>query len=187
MINKAIQYAALVHEGMKRKGLGQPYIFHPLEVLSLVSLMTLDEDILCAAVLHDTVEDTPTTIEDLRREFGDHVAKLVAYETEDKRGNIDKAGTWMQRKKETIETVGKIDEIGGKMICLADKVSNLRSMHLGLLKDGPAFWDLFNQKDPQMHRWYYSELKEALRELEDEALYKEFCFLIDTVFPASKE
>ena len=90
MIDQAIRFAALAHKGMVRKGNNQPYIFHPLEVLNLVSLMTLDDDVLCAAVLHDTVEDTDATIEDIQREFGEHVAALVAYESEDKRGQKTK-------------------------------------------------------------------------------------------------
>lgn len=187
MIDQAIRYAALVHKGQIRKGSGQPYIFHPLEVLHLVSLMTLDDDILCAAVLHDAIEDTDATYEDIRREFGEHVAKLVSYETEDKRVGQDKASTWVERKKEAIETIRNIDEIGGKMVCLGDKVSNLRSFHLGLLDEGDAFWDHFNQKDPKMHDWYYSELKDALAELKDQAVYKEYVFLIDTVFSAYRE
>ena len=182
MIDQAIRFAALAHKDMKRKGSGQPYIFHPLEVLNLVSMMTLDDDILCAAVLHDTVEDTDATIDDIRNEFGEHVAKLVSYETEDKRGNVNKADTWVDRKKETIETIKNIDEIGGKMVCLGDKVSNLRSFHLGLLQDGEEFWNNFNQKDPLMHHWYYNSLKDALVELKEYAVYKEFAFLIDTIF-----
>ena len=182
MIEQAIRFAALAHEGQKRKGSGQPYIFHPLEVLNLVSLMTLDEDILCGAVLHDTVEDTGTSMEDIAREFGEHVAKLVSYETEDKRSGQNKSDTWLDRKKEAIETIRNIDEIGGKMICLGDKVSNLRSFHLGLLQEKEAFWDHFNQKDPLMHYWYYNELKNALSELKDQAVYMEYCFLIEAVF-----
>ncbi len=182
MIDQAIRFAALAHKGMVRKGNGQPYIFHPLEVLNLVSLMTLDDDVLCAAVLHDTVEDTDATIDDITREFGEHVARLVAYESEDKRGQKNKTATWKDRKQETIDTVRQIDDVGAKMVCLADKVSNLRSFHLGLLDQGEEFWNAFNQKDPLMHYWYYSELKDALVELKDYAVYKEFCFLIDTVF-----
>ncbi len=68
------------------------------------------------------------------------------------------------------------------MICLADKVSNLRSLHLGLLQDGDVFWNVFNQKDPLMHYWYYDGLRKALADLEDHAVYKEYCFLIDTIF-----
>ena len=182
MLDRAIMFAARAHEGIVRKGSGQPYIFHPLEVLSLVSLMTLDDNILSAAVLHDTVEDTPATIEDIRAEFGDRIAFLVGAETEDKRGQVNKADTWEERKQETIDTIRKTTDIGSKMICLADKVSNLRSMHLGVLSEGDGFWNHFNQKDPLKHYWYFSELKDALSELKDEAVYKEFEFLIKSVF-----
>lgn len=182
MIDKAIRFAAEAHKGAVRKGNGQPYIFHPLEVLNLVSLMTLDDEILCAAILHDTVEDTGVSIEDIQKEFGDHVAKMVNAETEDKRNNVNKADTWLDRKKETLNIIRNIDDIGAKMVCLADKVSNLRSFHLGLLDKGEDFWNIFNQKDPRMHDWYYSELAKALDELKDYSVYKEYCFLIDTIF-----
>lgn len=182
MIDQAIRFAALAHKGMVRKGNGQPYIFHPLEVLNLVSLMTLDEDVLCGAVLHDTVEDTDANIEDIKEQFNERVAKLVAYESEDKKGNVNKAATWKQRKQEALNTISNLDDVGAKMICLADKVSNLRSFHLGLLEKGEEFWDVFNQKDPKMHYWYYSELAKALSELKDYGVYKEYCFLIDTIF-----
>lgn len=181
-IDQAIMFATKAHEGMIRKGSGQPYIFHPLEVLNLVSLMSLDDDVLCAAILHDTVEDTGITIEDIEREFGEHIARLVLYETEDKRGNINKQDTWLDRKKEAIDVVRNLDDIGAKMVCLADKVSNLRSFHLGLMQDGEEFWNFFNQKDPKMHYWYYNELKEALKDLKEYSVYKEYCFLIDTIF-----
>ena len=65
-LDDAIKFAGIAHKGMVRKGGNQPYIFHPLEVLNIASLITLDDDILCAAILHDTVEDTPATIEDIR-------------------------------------------------------------------------------------------------------------------------
>ncbi len=182
MINEAIKFASLAHMGMKRKGNNQPYIFHPLEVMSLVSMMTLDEEVLCAAILHDTVEDTDVSIEDIKENFSDRVASLVNYESEDKRGNVNKAATWKKRKEETIERIASLDDEGAKMVCLADKVSNLRSIHLGLLDKGEEFWQSFNQKDPKEHYWYYSKLKEALVSLKDYAVYKEFCFLIDTIF-----
>ncbi|MBR4421570.1 MAG: bifunctional (p)ppGpp synthetase/guanosine-3',5'-bis(diphosphate) 3'-pyrophosphohydrolase, partial [Erysipelotrichaceae bacterium] len=146
MIDQAIRFAASVHKGMTRKGNRQPYIFHPLEVLNLVSMMTLDDDVLCAAILHDTVEDTDATIEDIEREFGKRVAELVSYESENKRGNVNKTDTWKERKQETIDQIRNIDDKSAKMVCLADKVSNLRSFHLGLLDQGEDFWNHFNQK-----------------------------------------
>lgn len=182
MVDRAIQFAAHVHKGMYRKGNKQPYIFHPLEVLSLVSMMTDDDDILSAAVLHDAVEDTPATIEDIRSEFGERVARLVGDETEDKREGQNKSDTWEDRKKEAIASLQNVQDIGAKMICLGDKVSNLRSFHLLQLQQGEEMWNNFNNKDPKKHYWYYSELAKALGELKEHAVYKEYLFLIDTIF-----
>ena len=182
MIDHAIKFASSAHKGTYRKGSKQPYIFHPLEVLSLVSMMSDDEEILTAAVLHDTVEDTQVTIEDIKNEFGDRVAQLVSCESEDKRGQVNKSDTWVDRKRETIERIKTIDDLGSKMICLADKVSNLRSMHLLKLQEGDNLWNNFNMKDPKMHYWYYSELAKALSDLKEYSVYKELLFLIDTIF-----
>ena len=180
-IDRAITFAAMAHKGTYRKGIGQPYIFHPLEVLSLVSLMTLDDDILCAAVLHDTVEDTDVSLQDIKENFSETIAELVSYETEDKRGGIDKGSTWRKRKEETLSLMEKMP-LGSKMICLGDKVSNLRSIHLQYLKEGEKTWESFNQKEPLQHYWYYNRIKEELKELKDHCVYKEYCFLIDVIF-----
>ena len=187
MIDQAIIFAFVAHKGMIRKGNDQPYILHPIEVMSLVSLMSDDEEILAAAVLHDTVEDTKTSIETIRLKFGERIAKLVSYETEDKRGNVDKDRTWLIRKQETIDRISKANDFGAKMICLADKVSNLRSFRLGLFDEGEAFFDRFNQKDPKMHYWYFDELRKALMDLKDYSVYKEYCSLIDLIFGKYRE
>ena len=129
-IEKAFLFACKAHKGYKRKGFDQEYIFHPLEVLNLASLITSDEDILCAALLHDTVEDTQTTIDEIRNEFNDRVAQLVSDETEDKRGQKPKKDTWIQRKQETIDKLAEEKDLGIKIVCLCDKVSNLRSFQL---------------------------------------------------------
>ena len=182
MLDKAIKYASNVHKGMYRKGSKQPYIFHPIEVLSLTSLMSDDEDVLCAAVLHDTIEDTNITYEDLKKDFNKRVAELVKQESEDKSGNINKDATWKQRKLETIEHLRSIDDKDAKIICLADKVSNLRSFHLLQLQVEEKMWDNFNMHDPKMHYWYYKELAKALIDLKEFAVYKEYLYLIDTIF-----
>lgn len=181
-IDEAIKFASIAHKGQVRKGGNQPYIFHPLEVLNIVSTMTLEDDILCAAILHDTVEDTDATIEDIRSKFGDKVADMVQIESEDKRSDKPKADTWKLRKTETIEEIKNCTNLGAKMVCLADKVSNLRSFNQGLLQNGEEFWNIFHQKDPKEHYWYYSSLKEGLSDLKEYAAYKELCFLIDAVF-----
>ena len=76
-LKKAIEFATKAHEGQTRKYTGEPYIVHPLEVAHNVKTVEHTEEMLMAAVLHDTVEDTDTTIQDIDREFGPVVAQLV--------------------------------------------------------------------------------------------------------------
>lgn len=181
--DKAIVLACEKHNGMIRKGDGQPFIFHPLEVMGLASLLTQDEDILCAAVLHDTLEDTNCTKEEIIAATNKHVAELVAYESEDKRGQVNKEATWQIRKQEAIDEIKNSKEIGTKIIALCDKVSNLRSYNRMILTIGDAIWERFNMKDPKMHYWYYSSIKDAMKdELGETSVFKEYCFLVDAVF-----
>ena len=76
-LKKAIEFATKAHEGQTRKYTGEPYIVHPLAVMEIVKTVEHTEEMLMAAVLHDTVEDTDTTIQDIDREFGPVVAQLV--------------------------------------------------------------------------------------------------------------
>ena len=88
LFENAVRFAAERHSGTKRKSGTLPYLLHPMEVAVIVSSMTDDEEILAAAVLHDTVEDTDTTIGELEELFGPRVAGFVASETENKRPEI---------------------------------------------------------------------------------------------------
>ena len=76
-LDKAIQFATKAHEGQIRKYTGEPYIVHPLAVMEIVKTVDHTVEMLMAAVLHDTVEDCDVTIQDIDREFGPVVAKLV--------------------------------------------------------------------------------------------------------------
>ena len=69
-VDKAILFALQAHAGTERRGKGFPYIIHPLEAMAIVASITNDPELLAAAVLHDTVEDTSISVEDLAREFG---------------------------------------------------------------------------------------------------------------------
>ena len=83
-ISQAINFASLKHKGQKRKVLDCPYISHPLAVLFLTSHFTDDEDTLVAGVLHDTVEDTDTTLDEIEKLFGKNVREMVDILSEDK-------------------------------------------------------------------------------------------------------
>lgn len=118
---EAASFAAKRHTGQKRKGSdGEPYINHPLEVANLLANVgnVSDFDILIAAVLHDTVEDTGVTKEELEARFGQKVADYVSEVTDDKSLPND------ERKRLQIEHAPHLSH-GAKQIKLADKISNI--------------------------------------------------------------
>ena len=87
-LDDAITLAKKSHAGQMRSN-GKPYIIHCLEVMKLMQNFTTDEDLLCAAVLHDVPEDTKVTIEDIENKFGTRVAYTVSQVTRDKQGNFN--------------------------------------------------------------------------------------------------
>ena len=177
MINKAIAFAVKAHEGQPRKGTEIPYIFHPLEVGMIVSRITDDEEVIAAAVLHDTVEDCDAvTLDDIRREFGDRVARIVGLESEDK----DKS--WEERKAATVRSLKKEPMREAKIVALGDKLSNIRCFYADYIKLGDELWQRFNMKDKRMQVRYYHGLCEALSDLSDLEEYQEFRRMVEMVF-----
>jgi len=118
--------------------MGEPYINHLLEVAGLIaeSSEDLDENLIVAALLHDTVEDTRTTYEEVREKFGDDVAGLVAEVTDDK--SLPKA----TRKQLQIDNAPH-KSTRAATIKLADKISNLRA----ILASPPADWSVQRQRE----------------------------------------
>ena len=136
---EAALFAAEKHAQQKRKGLGgEPYINHLIEVAALVagSISEPDADLVAAALLHDTIEDTATTKEELIRRFGSDVADLVAEVTDDK--TLPK----QERKRLQVENAPKKSK-RAQIIKLADKISNLRS----ILYSPPADWNYERKKE----------------------------------------
>lgn len=160
---EAMQFAAYAHRKQRRKGVDIPYIVHPIECSMIVSTITDDEDVIVAALLHDVIEDTEYGYEDIRERFGSRVADLVQSETEDKRVGQKKQHTWYIRKKETIEHIKKADR-DSKIICLGDKLSNIRASVRDYEHNKETFWDRFNQSDPDFQGWYYESIRDALSE-----------------------
>lgn len=159
MLEKALQFAIKAHEGGTRKGSNKPYILHPIETLQVLSSMDADTNLMIAGVLHDTIEDTDTTLLDIYDQFGPDVAALVSGHTEDKR-NI-----WYVRKLTAIDHMLR-DDIRQKMLVLADKVANLRNMLSDYQRIGDELWERFNAPK-HMQAWHYSKLNDALEELQD--------------------
>ena len=178
----ALHFAIAAHAGMVRKGDGTPYILHPLEVASIASSLTSNEDVLCAAVLHDVVEDTPCTLEQLHETFGGRVAELVAAESESKREEHSPSDTWMVRKLESLEDLRNTRDRDVLIIWLSDKLSNMRSFARMHAREGDAMWERFNQHDPALHAWLYREIGRALSSLSESSAWQEYVRLTEEVF-----
>lgn len=180
LLDRAIIFAVQAHKGVERKGKGFPYVVHPMEAVEIVATMTNDQHMLAAAALHDVIEDTDTTADDLRREFGERVALLVEAES-DIQIEGDRSESWHARKQAAIEHLAHASH-DVKVVALGDKLSNMRAIARDFATQGNALWDLFNVKDVKEHEWHYRGLAESLRELQDTFAYKEFEQLIDQVF-----
>lgn len=161
MIEKAVLFATKAHEGTTRKGKERPYILHPLEVMTIVAGLTEDEEVISAAVLHDTVEDTDVTPRDIRQSFGERVERLVMAESEDKMKDLPPEASWELRKQATIDHLETLDR-DEKLICLGDKLANIREMSRDYAQIGDKLWERFNQKDKHKHARYYRSICDVL-------------------------
>ena len=177
LLDRAIIFAVKAHSGTERRGKGFPYIVHPMEAMEIVSTMTADQELLAAAALHDTVEDTGVTVEELRAEFGDRVAGIVAAESDSTEEGLD----WHARKQAALDRL-RSSSRDVKVVALGDKLSNMRAIARDYAVKGDAFWNLFHASDPSEHAWRYRALADALRELDGTAAFREFEGLIDKVF-----
>jgi len=130
----AINFAAIKHSEQRRKDSKKtPYINHPIGVAHMIATIgkVTDEHVLCAAVLHDTVEDTATTFDELEREFGPEVMTIVKECTDDK--SLSKA----ERKRLQAENAPHKSH-KAKLVKLGDKLYNLRDLQ----KSSPEEWSL---------------------------------------------
>ena len=185
MLNEAIEFATKAHEGQFRKGTKRPYIVHPIEVADIVTTMTRDQEVICAAVLHDTIEDCAgVTKETLEDRFGERVAMLVDCESE------DKSKSWEERKSTTIRRLrtapGEVQMIG-----LADKLSNMRDIHRDYPVFGENLWMRFRMQIKAAMGWYYKSIRDVLKSsFQGTAAYEEYCALVEEHFgkePASMD
>lgn len=182
LYERAVIFAAAAHGGMTRKGSRIPYLSHPVEAASIVAEMTDDEELIASAVLHDVVEDTDVTLEELRTYFGARIAFYVGGETEDKRRELPPESTWMLRKQETLDYLRERADRNAKMLALADKLSNLRSVVRDMESIGDRIWERFHQKDKSKHGWLYRQTAEELLELREYPVWKEYDRLVRKVF-----
>ena len=186
LLEEAIIYSTIMHQGKVRKITRSPYILHPLEVAQILSGMTDDMEIIAAGVLHDIVEDTDGTLKEIEKRFGKRVAELVDSESEKEYESEDRAATWRRRKEESLEKLKTSTDIGVKMLWLADKLANMRSLAGSYGELGDKVWDYLHQKDPEIHKWYYKTIAECIEmELNKTGAYKEYIDRINYIWPGT--
>lgn len=183
IVDRALCLAVEGHKGTVRKGTNVPYIVHPMEAMIIVSTMTDDQELMAAALLHDAVEDTGITLDDIRRELGPRVAVLVDSETDREVEGLSHVESWQHRKQAAVDRLASASR-DVQMVALGDKLSNMRAMARHLQEQGDRLWQRFNEKDPARHAWYYRQLVASLDPLSDTAAYREFADLVEQVFPA---
>lgn len=174
----AFLYASHLHSGQKRKASLVPYISHLLAVTALVLQYGGDEDQAIAAMLHDAVEDQGGVeiLAEIRSRFGERVARIVD-------GCTDSYTTpkrpWLERKKFYIERL-KDEPSDVRLVSLADKVDNLRSIAADLEENGEETWTKFRGgKDGSI--WYYRSLVDIFSEGEPGGLARVFSRLVDEI------
>lgn len=138
LLAHAIDYATKMHEGQLRKS-GDPYIIHPLHVAALLIQWSLDIDSVIAGVLHDTVEDTSATLEEIEREFGHDIAFLVDGVTKvgRARAGMRNLESYLPQTKDNLTklliAVGQ--DVRVIIIKLADRLHNMRTLdHMSEIK-----------------------------------------------------
>lgn len=186
LLDRAIVFSVKAHHNTERRGKGFPYIVHPMEAVEIVATMTTDQELLAAAALHDTVEDTVVTVEQIRQEFGDRIASLVHAESDQLNGEVFTGGaneeeTWHARKQAAIDRLAAAPH-DAKIVALGDKLSNMRAIWRDYKTKGDELWNIFHVKDKASHEWHYRGLAASLSELKGTFAYEEFVHLINEVF-----
>ena len=210
LISKAINFAVEKHSsvknpdgtiGQKRKGSNLPYIVHPIEVWQILRNNDCSVEAQVAGLLHDTLEDTKATPEEIKEAFGEEILSLVLTESE------DKSKTWKERKQHTIDHLLELatrmsrEQKGGissdfsnensgtsknrDILCVtcADKLSNCRAQLYDYKQIGDALFDRFNkQSTPELQAWYYKSIVKALAPLKGMKMYDELCEVVKELY-----
>lgn len=181
LLDKAMIFAIKAHSGVERRGKGSPYVIHPMEAMAIVETITNDQELLAATVLHDVVEDTEYTIEDIKNEFGERIADLVAHESDLVVEGKTEEESWKERKQFAIDRLKNANK-DVKIVAIGDKLSNARALYRDYKILGDKLWDRFHTKDPKDHAWHYRGLLDALSELEGTNAFSEFKYRVNKLF-----
>jgi (p)ppGpp synthase/HD superfamily hydrolase len=176
LIEKALQAAAEAHEGQYRKNTKVPYIAHPAAVGFILQKAGYNDELVAAGILHDTVEDTELTLEDIEQTFGTKVANIVAGCSEP-----DKSLSWEERKEHTIQYLKTASE-EIRVVACADKLHNVRSIFDDVERDGETVWTRF-KRGREQQGWYYRNVINSLGAKSTFPLLEELKMAVDQLFP----
>lgn len=181
LFDRAAVFAVKAHSGTERRGKGTPYALHVMEAAAIAETMTDDQEIIAAALLHDVIEDTDYTYEDLKAEFGKRIADLVLSESDEVVSGKSESESWKERKIAGIKRLESLPR-DAKIVAMGDKLSNMRAIARDYAEIGDELWKRFHVSEKSEHAWRYRALADAFTGLEGTAAYKEFRLLVDEVF-----
>ena len=162
LVERAMRVASRWHRNHERKASDLPYITHPASVaLILIKVGFDDDEILAAALLHDVVEDTACTLDQLAAQFPPKVVEYVAASTERKRDSNGNRRNWHDRKQEHILHVAEAS-LAARAIVLADKLHNLGTM-LYDLEAGEDIWSRFGASPDNILSYYRAMIAQTPR------------------------
>jgi (p)ppGpp synthase/HD superfamily hydrolase len=165
-ITKAIDLATHHYKAKLRNGTTIPYMVHLFSVCKLLAERGCEEDILAAALLHDVVEDTPVTLDQVEFIFGSKVASLVEGATERhkmERSIAENTETWKAQMEETFQFIRNSATVEQLWIILAEKIDNIQSLQGELRRsEEEAVWKRYTS-GKQQQQWYYATLMETFQ------------------------
>ena len=158
-LERALRWAAVRHADQTRRGSGVPYFQHVVAVAMTLDRLGYPEDVVIAGLLHDVVEDTDATLDDVRDRFGSVVAEVVAHCSEVKTDSEGRKRPWIDRKRDHLAAFAQAPA-EARAVILADKLHNLVSILCDLVEGRPG-WSLFHADRDQV-LWYYHASIDAL-------------------------
>ena len=157
-LTEAIEFATIANQNQYRKSGELPYISHPFTVGTLLIGVGASIEVIIGGYLHDTIEDTSVTAEELEKIFGEQITEIVLGCSEP-----DKSLSWEDRKEYTIDYLRREASVDVCMVMCADKLHNIRTTVNELSSYGEVVWERFNRGRDQQ-AWYYQQIVAILGE-----------------------
>lgn len=173
---RALSFAIRAHNGQKRKSEpDKPYVIHSILVGMILKRYGYDDAVVAAGFLHDVVEQTEYTIDDIARMFGGDVASLVMTATE-----ANPSLSWKERKTQQIKAIANLPERNAAVIC-ADKIANIEDLRIEKRKNGEINYNNFHCTEEEQ-RWYFKSMYKELSKIIDNSMIDRLYNSISDVF-----